>query len=378
MVGHHRLDAFHYDNDQDGLGRLLHDLRCIQLDPLAPLGSSPDLVAAARCRNYTMGDLFKHILPEYGFEHFAKERCLLPLKMFPYYQSYAQQGMWPRLRGWLNKNIPKVPQAVLDGVLQDIADNGPMTPSEMADHGQVVPMDWQGWKGTAKATTMALEILWARCQVIVCGRKGREKVYGLPQQFVDLSSLPDAADFFREALLARVDAAGLLPRNSGPHWSMLNEVRKGALVDSLLEEGLLVECVVAGASRKYLARAGFAERAHGEPDEAMRILGPLDALLWYRPLVADIFDFTYVWEVYKPAKDRMWGWYVCPLLHQGHLVGRLQGKAKGDTLVIDTVWREQNRDLDRTALRSALKRHIAAMGLNRFVLPKRFRAPVKT
>ena len=57
-------------------------------------------------------------------------------------------------------------------------------------------------------------------------------------------------------------------------------------------------------------------------DDRVRILGPLDPLLWDRNLVHHVFDFEYVWEVYKPAHQRRWGWYVCPLLQRDRLIGR--------------------------------------------------------
>jgi len=66
----------------------------------------------------------------------------------------------------------------------------------------------------------------------------------------------------------------------------------------------------------------------GELDEAMRVVGPLDALIWDRELVQQVFDFEYVWEIYKPESERRWGYYVVPLLHRGRLVGRFEGKRR--------------------------------------------------
>jgi uncharacterized protein YcaQ len=94
----------------------------------------------------------------------------------------------------------------------------------------------------------------------------------------------------------------------------------------------------------------------------MRILGPLDPLLWDRDLVRTVFEFEYRWEVYKPANERRWGWYVVPLLHRGLLVGRLEGRAVGTTLAIERVWRERGADFDEDALDAALDRHAVACG----------------
>jgi uncharacterized protein YcaQ len=160
-----------------------------------------------------------------------------------------------------------------------------------------------------------------------------------------------------------VEAAGLLSRISGPHWSMLADVRTSPLPDTLVKEGVLEEVSVPGSPRRYLAPQGFRERVFPEPDDRMRILGPLDPVLWDRALVSVAFGFDYVWEVYKPAAQRQWGWYVCPLLHRGRLVGRLEARVREDTLHVDNLWREKGVKLDDAALDAALARHAVACGV---------------
>jgi uncharacterized protein YcaQ len=45
------------------------------------------------------------------------------------------------------------------------------------------------------------------------------------------------------------------------------------------------------------------------PEPRVIFLGPLDSLLWDRKAIRQIFDFDYIWEVYKPEKVRKWGYY---------------------------------------------------------------------
>jgi len=104
--------------------------------------------------------------------------------------------------------------------------------------------------------------------------------------------------------------------------------RANPLPDQLVDEGVLEQIQIVGSRRTYLAPAGFLDRPRQRDDGRLRILGPLDPLLWDRKLVACIFGFEYIWEVYKPANLRRWGWYVCPLLHRGKLVGRLAGRVR--------------------------------------------------
>ncbi|MEO7093751.1 MAG: winged helix DNA-binding domain-containing protein, partial [Polyangiales bacterium] len=323
LVAHHHLARPSFPRGGAGVRAVLRALRCIQLDPLDVIGTNADLVVLARVDGVGRGDVHRHLYPGHAFEHFAKERCILPASAFPYYRDRAAETPWWRL----GERVRRLPPRVIDEVLAEITARGPIAEGELRDHGGVEALDWSGWKGTGRATKMAIEVLWTRCQIVVCGRAdrgGKGKTWDVPERALpDVARARPATDFARWALLQRVEAAGLLSRNAGAHWSMLSDVRTSGLPDALIAEGAIEEVTVEGAARRYLAPAGFRARATAEPDDRLRILAPLDPLLWDRALVANAFGFEYVWEVYKPAADRRWGWYVVPLMHRGQLVGRL-------------------------------------------------------
>ncbi|HEX6087070.1 MAG TPA: crosslink repair DNA glycosylase YcaQ family protein, partial [Thermoanaerobaculia bacterium] len=131
------------------------------------------------------------------------------------------------------------------------------------------------------------------------------------------------------------------------------------LVDEMVERGELVDVAVEDSPRRYLAVPAFL-KARAAYDERVRILGPLDPLLWDRNLVRHAFDFDYVWEVYKPAPQRKWGWYVCPLLHRDRLIGRIDARIDGRKLIVNRLWLD-DREL-RPAVTEALKRHATLCG----------------
>jgi uncharacterized protein YcaQ len=316
------------------------------------------------------GDVYRHLLPRHAFEHFAKERCLLPAEAFPWYRDRMAETPWWRL----SERLKRVDKRVLAAVLEEIRQRGPLSSGDLSDHGRVKPLDWSGWKGTARATSMALEVLWTRCEIVVAGRHRRGKLYDVPERALPPYSRPPG-EFGRWALTERVEAAGLLGRVGGPVWSMLKETRLSPLPDQLVEEGVLREVKVEGASRRYLVPVDFRERRFPADDGRMRILGPLDPLLWDRALVKQAFDFEYVWEVYKPKKLRRWGWYVCPLLHRGELVGRIEARVdrtgKKASLVVDRLWRERGKPFDRKAFKLALECHAEALGAEKLTFPRR-------
>lgn len=363
LVDHHRLRRPARAKGTRGIERTFESLGCIQLDPLDPIGTNADLVALARVDGAKKGDVYRAALEGRGFEHFAKERCLLPARAFPQYRERAVQTPWWRL----TERSKRVPAAVLEDVLTEVAERGPATSAELTDHGSVEALDWSGWKGTGRMTTMALEILWTRCRVVVCARRANgDKVYDIPARALPEHHDAPAQPFARWALLERVASAGLLARAGGPCWSMLRDVRTSTLPDELIEEGTLVEVRVEGSRRPYLAPGDLAPRLRrrSKDDSRMRILAPLDPMIWDRKLVKQAFDFEYLWEVYKPAEKRRWGWYVCPLLHAGTLVGRLEARVVRGALEVQRLWREAD-ELDEDALDAALARHAEALGLER-------------
>ncbi|HHO53022.1 MAG TPA: winged helix-turn-helix domain-containing protein [Deltaproteobacteria bacterium] len=347
-----------------GVRALLRHRRCIQLDPLDPIGTNADLVALARIDQLRRGGVYDALLPGHAFEHFAKERCLLPADAFPAYRDQARHTPWWRS----TERMKRIDETLVRDVLDEIEARGPLTADELTDRGRIDPLDWSGWKGTPRASTLALQVLWVRCAIVVCGRTRRGKRYDVPSRALpDHHDAPAVGDFGRWALLDRIEAAGLLSRAGGPQWGQLRDLRT-TLPDQLIEEGLIEEVQVEGSRRAYLAPAGFRQRPQPELDQRMRILGPLDPLLWDRRLVEQAFGFCYVWEVYKPASQRRWGYYVVPLLHRGHLVGRLEGRVAdsptGPTLQILRLWPEQGTRLDRDALQRALRRHATALGVS--------------
>jgi uncharacterized protein YcaQ len=96
-------------------------------------------------------------------------------------------------------------------------------------------------------------------------------------------------------------------------------------------------------------------------EEEVTLLAPLE-MVSARGRAKLVFDFDYIWEVYKPLHLRRWGYYTLPILYGDDLVARLDPKMDRTTgtLHILGFWLEDDAPKDE-AFASAL-----AKGLIRF------------
>ena len=69
------------------------------------------------------------------------------------------------------------------------------------------------------------------------------------------------------------------------------------------------------------------------------LLSPFDRLIHDRARAAELFDFDYILEMYKPKAKRRWGYFALPVLHHHRLVGKVDAAAdrKGSVLQVHAV-----------------------------------------
>src|SRR5687768_1389814 len=104
-----------------GVRSTLERIGCIPVGQLDQRGSADDLVARARVEHLKTDDVYAHPLAGHAFEHFAKERCLLPARAFPHYRDRAVETPWWRT----SERMKRISPAMIRDVLAEIEARGP-------------------------------------------------------------------------------------------------------------------------------------------------------------------------------------------------------------------------------------------------------------
>jgi uncharacterized protein YcaQ len=143
---------------------------------------------------------------------------------------------------------------------------------------------------------------------------------------------------------------GLLWNRAGDAWLGIKDMKsadRSEAFERLLDKGLLIEICVEEFKYPLYMRSEYLEllesvlqKEAAKPRGA--ILAPLDNMLWDRKLMQELFNFEYRWEVYKPAAQRKYGYYVLPILYGNKFIARFEPviDKEGKALVIKNWWWE--------------------------------------
>lgn len=308
-------------------------LGSIQYDPLNPVGRNHDLVLQARVPDYSVGDWQELAYQErFLYDAWDKQASLVMMRDYPKRRIYYD---WHAPR-WREAILDRYPQSV-EKVLGELRERGPLSSTDF--HYQEHFEQWEGsWYGP-KLTKNVLRALWHTGQVHTYKRQKGKHIYDLAERVVprylynaEPVSTNKCIDWL---ILQRHKALGLMRPNAGTAiWSLgISPPERRVRLQKLLKCGALIAVDIDGVTFHALPRTLEHLDTIVKPDKQhMRFVAPLDQLMWDRPAVAHVFNFDYIWEVYKPKKIRRWGYYVLPVLLGDGFVARI------DSSLSNGVW----------------------------------------
>jgi hypothetical protein len=232
---------------------------------------------------------------------------------------------WKYSHTWVEQN-----RATVERVLAAIRENGPMRSADF-ERTDGRGGAWWGWKPEKRA----LEMMLTAGHLMVRRRENFQRVYDLTERVLpDWSDaqLPEREHAEQELVLNAARALGV----ATVRWiADYYRTRGGATakrVAALARAGRLLTIDVAGWSEPAYAHPDSAELLERAATNRIRprnttLLSPFDPLVWDRRRTLATFGFDYRLECYTPAPKRRYGYFSLPILHRGHLIGRLDPKA---------------------------------------------------
>jgi hypothetical protein len=362
----------------EGIETYLTRVGCIQYDPLDRVGTNPELVLQARLSDFTPRMLFDFLYRERrAVEGFDKMMSIYLRKDLP---SFSRERAAARRR--FGSPESPVTQA-LPAVRREIERRGPLSSAELELNERV---DWP-WAPT-KLARAALESMFFWGELIIHRRERRRKYYDLATRHLPPQLLETADPFASEEeyhawrVARRVGGIGLLPDRPGDAWLGIRGLKsreRSRALRRLGDEGQLAEIELEGSNRRwYLLReeqplleaqavpsqaaaSPASPAGTGSAAAEVSFLAPLDNLMWDRALIEELFGFRYRWEVYKPAAEREFGYYVLPVLYGERFVARCEAlrAEDGRSLYLRNWWWEPGVEAD-AELEAALERAFSA------------------
>lgn len=347
LVNYHFINAKAARNIHEVFDRL----QLIQMDPLDVVGYNPELVLQSRIPSFQRSDLYHALYQErFLIDAWDKQMSVYKTDDFPKLAPIREYRAGLQLAA-LRKYAGIEALEHVDVVLDIIRAEGPVFSRDIKI-GEAKHFYW----GPMKPSTATLDYLFHKGVIGVHSRQNTQKKYDLIERLipghVEVDSFSSEDEFIDWFLLRRIRSAGLV-WNKG-NIVFLNRHIKTKRVRTkhltrLIDQGLVTPIEVDGITETlYVPTDALAIDVSVR--DRISFIAPLDNMIWERDLILQLFDFDYKWEVYVPAKKRLFGYYVLPILRGSTFIGRIEfeKQRKNKPLKIKQVWWEDGVTFDDT------------------------------
>lgn len=378
LLAHQHLWPPRYLTGKEGVFEYIRHVNTIQYDPINQVGRNPDLVLQSRVKDYTP-DLIEELLysDRRLVDGWDKVASIFPVEDWPYF-SRQREDHRKQHRG--KDDLEETKLAVLDS----IRSNGPHSSIDLKGQERI---EWY-WGSPTTMAKAALDTLFYTGDLVIHHRIGTRRFFDLPERCLPggVPTSPDPNKTTKEYrdwhVLRRVGGLGLAESRASEYWLGIHNVKSPERNESLarlVEAEKLAPVEVDGLpGRTFFLRTADLPvlesiRSGQEMQPRAAIIGALDNLMWDRELVKRLFDFEYVWEVYKPKIQRKFGYYVLPVLYGDRFIARFDPSfdRKTGQLNILNWWWETGIQLDddmQSALVDCLQDFCRYLGADKIVL----------
>lgn len=303
---------------------MIRALGFVQIDTIRNVTRAHHHILWSRNRNYRESQLWPLLKDRQIFEHFTHDASLIPMDVLPYWQrQFRRLGAKVARSDWYQSGLG---QDEIRRIRERIAQEGPLSTHAFDTKAASREM----W--ARPPHKKALDQMWYAGELATCHRENFVKFYDLGERVfpADLCQCPGedvAADWLCDEAIDRLGFAtvGEVQR----FWDAMDAREAKAWAD----RRRLIPLEIEGADGTWRAAWGAADiearlaRADGVSSH-LRLLNPFDPAIRDRVRLERLFGFVYRNEMFVPKAQRIWGYYVYPLLEGERFVGRLELKAE--------------------------------------------------
>jgi uncharacterized protein len=327
----------------------------VQFDPLDVVGRSHDLALWGRIVRYRKEHLEDALYKKRTLFETGGNVQIRPIEELPYLRIVMER----RIAEDRWRRFARTRAALLSRVTRELESRGPLGPGDFEGPGEKRIQNYRA----GKESSLALYYLWLKGDVMIAFRRRGEKVFDLTNRLLSQSipeiPVPEAEEHLILQTLRQLGLASTSEwlRYAWPRIGRLNlrsEWRDRTR--RWMEQGVIQEIEVDGWKGRQVMLVEAAAnletlRSSDVPpewqprstttDEEVVFLAPLEVVAG-RGRAAQLFDFEYVWEVYKPASKRRWGYYTLPVLWGNRVCARIELRTNRTTksLIVLGFWPE--------------------------------------
>ncbi len=332
----------------EGVMAIIRALGFVQLDTIQNVTRAHHHILWSRNQNYRE-PMLDQLLGTHRqvFEHFTHDASVLPVEYYPYWKrQLARMDAQVRRQKWYRSGLRK---ADLTAIIDRIRAEGPLCTRAFDTKVKGKKEMW-----ARPPHKKALDAMWYSGELATSHRENFTKFYDLaerviaPEHYGTDHSDTDQIDWLCRGALERLSFGTL--GDIQRFWDAVSapEVKAWAATAAKNTTDHLMPVELQGADGSWspaFAAPDIAARmaALSASSSRLRIINPFDPAVRDRARLMRLFGFEYRNEMFVPAKDRRWGYYVYPLLEGDRFVGRMEAKAdrKKGTVTVTGLWREE-------------------------------------
>ena len=363
-------------NGVEGVALAMREMEYLQLDPLQIIARSQDIQLHSRVLDYAPGLWEEATYGRREFFDWGGWLATRPMDELPHWRVVMHRERDNSVV--VDSRIHRMGIEHAEAVAEMRAILRERETVSNRDFSMATRTRTQSYRGR-KDSSLALYYLWRTGEVMTHHREKFERVYALTEAVAPAHLARESDEAEADLFLLRKDIAFAgLSRARRTSDAFHRGVAFDQVREKLLNDGEVIEVKVEGWKPVHYALADDAplllDLSAGRvpaawtpsattTQEEVVFLSPLDPVS-ARGRAKVLFDFDYVWEVYKPVEKRRFGYYTLPVLWGDRLVARFDSKLDrpSNTFVILGLWLEDEALGRDEAFAAAL-----AAGIRRFV-----------